>query len=64
MWNRVILLSDGHANEGITDREKLFAIAKEYRSSDVGISAMGVGDGFEEELMEGIASMAAETSTI
>ncbi|CAM3982328.1 VWA domain-containing protein [Cohnella lubricantis] len=53
--NRVILLSDGHANKGITDRAKLFAIAKEYRSSGVGISAMGVGDGFDEELMEGIA---------
>lgn len=55
MVNRVILLSDGHANQGITDREKLFAIAKEYRSSGVGISTMGVGDGFDEELMEGIA---------
>lgn len=53
--NRVILLSDGHANEGITDREKLLAIAKEYRSSGVGITTMGVGDGFDEELMEGIA---------
>jgi Ca-activated chloride channel family protein len=55
MVNRVILLSDGHANEGVTDREKLFAIAKEYRSSGVGITTMGVGDGFDEELMEGIA---------
>ncbi|KIL37215.1 hypothetical protein SD71_00290 [Cohnella kolymensis] len=55
MINRVILLSDGHANQGITDREKLFAIAKEYRSSGVGITTMGVGDGFDEELMEGIA---------
>nr|WP_301539608.1 VWA domain-containing protein [Paenibacillus sp. NEAU-GSW1] len=55
MVNRVILLSDGHANEGITDKQKLFAIAKEYRSSGVGISTMGVGDGFDEELMEGIA---------
>jgi len=53
--NRVILLSDGHANEGITDHQKLFAVAKEYRSSGVGISTMGVGDGFDEELMEGIA---------
>ncbi|MGO4371585.1 VWA domain-containing protein [Paenibacillus sp. MCAF20] len=55
MVNRVILLSDGHANEGITDKQKLFVIAKEYRSSGVGISTMGVGDGFDEELMEGIA---------
>lgn len=53
--NRVILLSDGHANAGVTDRNKLFAIAAEYRSSGVGITTMGVGDGFDEELMEGIA---------
>ncbi|QCT01575.1 von Willebrand factor type A [Paenibacillus algicola] len=55
MVNRVVLLSDGHANEGIIDREKLFAIAKEFRTSGIGISSMGVGDGFDEELMEGIA---------
>lgn len=55
MVNRVILLSDGHANKGITNREKLCAIAKEFRSSGVGISTMGIGDGFDEELMEGIA---------
>ncbi|SDT08898.1 Ca-activated chloride channel family protein [Paenibacillaceae bacterium GAS479] len=55
MVNRVILLSDGHANRGITNQEKLCAIAKEYRASGVGISTMGVGDSFDEELMEGIA---------
>ncbi|CAM4179643.1 VWA domain-containing protein [Paenibacillus alkaliterrae] len=53
--NRVILLSDGHANEGITDSAKLQSIAKEFSSMGVGITTMGVGDGFDEELMEGIA---------
>jgi Ca-activated chloride channel family protein len=53
--NRVILLSDGHANEGITDRNKLQSIAKEFHSLGMGITTMGVGDGFDEELMEGIA---------
>ena len=55
MVSRVLLLSDGHANEGITDRGKLARIAKEYRSMGVGISALGVGNGFDEELMEAIA---------
>lgn len=55
MVNRVLLLSDGHANEGITDREKLARIAREYRSMGVGISTLGVGNGFDEELMEAIA---------
>ncbi|MBB3111994.1 Ca-activated chloride channel family protein [Paenibacillus phyllosphaerae] len=53
--NRVILLSDGHANVGITDRNQLVEIAREYYTSGVGISAMGVGDGFDEELMEVLA---------
>ncbi|MFC4808827.1 vWA domain-containing protein [Paenibacillus sp. GCM10023250] len=55
MVNRVLLLSDGHANEGITDRAKLARMAKEFRSMGVGISTMGVGHGFDEELMEAIA---------
>jgi len=53
--NRVLLLSDGHANRGITSREKLGAIAKEYLASGVSVTAMGVGDGFDEELLETIA---------
>lgn len=55
MVNRVLLLSDGHANEGITDRGKLSRIAKEYQSMGIGISTLGVGHRFDEELMEAIA---------
>ncbi|MCK9858321.1 VWA domain-containing protein [Paenibacillus sp. ATY16] len=55
MVNRVLLLSDGYANEGITDRGKLSRIAREYQSMGIGISALGVGHQFDEELMEGIA---------
>ncbi|WP_186445914.1 vWA domain-containing protein [Paenibacillus cremeus] len=53
--NRVILLSDGHANQGITDPLKLQSIVKEFQGMGVGVTTMGVGDGFDEELMEGIA---------
>ncbi|MFC5530656.1 vWA domain-containing protein [Cohnella yongneupensis] len=53
--NRVILLSDGHANQGITSKERLAEIAREYHGSGVGISTMGVGDRFDEELMETIS---------
>jgi Ca-activated chloride channel family protein len=52
---RVILLSDGHANEGITDEKQLAKIAQEYKTAGVGITTMGVGEGFDEELMETIA---------
>lgn len=53
--NRVILLSDGHANEGITDAQRLAAVANEFRSAGIAVTTMGVGDGFDEELMESIA---------
>jgi len=53
--NRVVLLSDGHANCGITDKGKLGAIAKSYRAAGVSVTTMGVGDGFDEELLETIA---------
>lgn len=53
--NRVILLSDGHANRGVTDALKLASIAEEYRNLGIGITTIGVGNGFDEELMEGIA---------
>jgi Ca-activated chloride channel family protein len=52
---RVILLSDGHANSGVTNPTKLSAIAREYQHGGIGISTIGLGDGFDEELMEGIA---------
>ncbi len=50
--NRVVVLSDGHANRGITSKLRLAEIAEEYGSSGISVSAMGVGDGFDEELME------------
>ncbi|WP_158299206.1 vWA domain-containing protein [Paenibacillus antri] len=55
--NRVILLSDGHANHGITSKPKLGAIAKEYLAAGVSVTTMGVGDGFDEELLETIAEL-------
>lgn len=53
--NRVILLSDGQANEGITDRDKLTKVAEDYHAAGAVITTMGVSDYFDEELMEGIA---------
>lgn len=53
--NRVVVLSDGHANRGITSKRRLAEIAEEYGSSGISVSAMGVGDGFDEELMEALS---------
>jgi Ca-activated chloride channel family protein len=52
---RVILLSDGQANEGITDRGELAEHAGELRMRGVLTSALGIGDGYDELLLSGMA---------
>jgi len=54
---RVFLFSDGLVNEGITDKKKILDMtAKEiYTEQDVKVSAFGLGDDFDEELMKGLA---------
>ncbi|MCP4438105.1 MAG: VWA domain-containing protein [Aureispira sp.] len=54
--NRVLLLSDGLANVGITDHDKLKEIARnQFRNNGVGLSTFGVGEGFNEILMTHLA---------
>ena len=49
--NRVILLSDGLANRGITDPGQLSAIARRYRGKSISLTTMGVGLAYNENLM-------------
>ena len=49
--NRVILLSDGLANRGITDPASLSRIAREYRNQSISLTTMGVGLDYNENLM-------------
>jgi Ca-activated chloride channel family protein len=53
--NRVILLSDGLANQGITDPRELNRIARQYRSKSISLTTMGVGLEYNENLMVGLA---------
>ena len=54
--NRVLLLSDGLANEGITAPEKLKTIAqKKFREQGIGLSTFGVGSDYDEKLMTNLA---------
>jgi len=53
--NRVVLLSDGLANVGITSTEELNRIAKDYRHQSISITTMGVGLDYNENLMMGLA---------
>lgn len=53
--HRVVVLTDGAANDGITDPEKLKKVTKEFSCKGVRVSTMGVGDSFEEDTIEAIA---------
>ncbi|MFL5766186.1 MAG: vWA domain-containing protein [Bacteroidia bacterium] len=56
MVNRVLLLSDGLANVGVSDPEALAAITKSYFEEDhISISTFGVGNDYDEKLMAKIA---------
>ncbi len=52
----LLLVSDGHANEGVTDPAALGGIAAEaYRKDGVVTSTLGWGEGYDERLMSAIA---------
>ena len=53
--NRVILLSDGLANQGITDPHRLQDIARKQRDRSVSLSTIGVGLDYNENLMVGLS---------
>jgi Ca-activated chloride channel family protein len=54
--NRTLLLTDGLANVGITDRDELARHAGELRARGVSTSTFGVGDDFDEVLLAGMAA--------
>jgi Ca-activated chloride channel family protein len=54
--NRVMLLSDGLANEGITDPQQIERIVRKYNNEEgITISTFGVGSGYNEDLMTSMA---------
>ncbi len=53
--NRVILLSDGLANVGVTDPVELQRMVRGYRNRSISISTMGVGLDYNENLMMGLS---------
>ncbi|MFL5355274.1 vWA domain-containing protein [Archangium sp.] len=57
--NRIILMSDGQATEGITEDAGLTEVVKGIRAEGISVSAIGVGTDFNEDLMQGFAEYGA-----
>ena len=54
--NRVLLLSDGQANEGLTDTDAIAAKVEALTQRGISTSAFGLGSGFDEDLMGAVAA--------
>jgi Ca-activated chloride channel family protein len=55
-FNRVLLLSDGQANEGLTDQQQIAAKVAGLTARGISTSAFGLGNGFDEDLMGAMAT--------
>ena len=55
--NRVILLSDGLANVGVSDPKELGRIAQSFAAEGIAVTAMGVGLDYSEETMMQVAEL-------
>ena len=53
--NRVIVMSDGLANRGITETPALTSLARQKREQGVSTTTMGLGKDFNEDLMMAMA---------
>jgi Ca-activated chloride channel homolog len=53
--NHVVLLSDGHANEGVTDPRALAEQAAELRQRNLFTSTVGIGDSYSPVQLQAIA---------
>ena len=56
---KVLLLTDGLANRGVTEPEALVAMARGASDEGVGTTTIGFGEDFDEELLTAIADVAA-----
>ncbi|MFZ9629373.1 MAG: vWA domain-containing protein [Ilumatobacteraceae bacterium] len=52
---RVVLLTDGHANHGVTGRDQLASLVRGATARDVSSSFIGFAHGYDEELLAALA---------
>lgn len=53
--NRVILMTDGLANRGVTEPDKLIPLARQKRGESISTTTMGLGTDFNEDLLMAMA---------
>lgn len=53
--NRVLLLTDGETNQGVVDPDQIATNIKELSLKGISTSSFGVGDGYNEDLLQNIA---------
>lgn len=56
--NRVILITDGQANVGLTDTDQIVTQAMELHKRGVSTSTIGIGEDFNEDLLQPMAQSA------
>ena len=52
---RIVLMSDGLANEGITDIDEMRRLVKRMSNSGITVSTIGLGSDYDEEMLRAIA---------
>jgi Ca-activated chloride channel homolog len=52
---RIVVLTDGHANAGITDPSTLVELARTARAMGITTTTIGVGEGYDDELLRSMA---------
>ena len=53
--NRIILMTDGQANQGITDHSVLSQMCAEAARDGISTSTVGFGEDYDEDLLKGMA---------
>ncbi|MBI3272950.1 MAG: anti-sigma factor antagonist [Planctomycetes bacterium] len=54
--HRVLVLTDGQANLGVTDKDALMEIARQHREQDICTTTLGFGNDFNEDHLASVAT--------
>ena len=60
--SRILLLTDGLANVGVTDPERIALVVDRFIAQGIGTSTIGVGEGYNEELLAKMADRGGGTT--